>query len=175
VAAGHRGHFDERARRVLPQLRIDRPESGMTVELDLVRGQRDQSASTHRVMRDHCDNAAIVVAQCPGDLARRQHESAGSVEDDLDRHSRRCLANRSEQAFGIVDVDVPRQGNAKQGDRLLAVDQGNNRGIASHSDEGQDAALAERHHRSLDDWLERADDDEQPEPVENAHLPHGQP
>jgi len=55
VLPGHRGHLNERARRVLPELRIDGSESGVLVEQDLIGGERDQGAPAHRVMRDHRD------------------------------------------------------------------------------------------------------------------------
>src|SRR5487761_31200 len=133
-----RGHVDERARRVLAELRVDRSKRRVTVELDLVRGQRDQRAAAHRVVRNNGNDLAVVVAQGPGDLAGRQYEATGGVQDDLDRLARRRLSDGTEHALCVVDVDVPRQGDAKEGDRLLAVDQGNYRGIASLSDEGED-------------------------------------
>jgi hypothetical protein len=50
-----------------------------------------------------------LVAQRPGDLTRRQHESAGRVQDDLDRHGakRGLLARGSRAAAGEVDRGIP--------------------------------------------------------------------
>src|ERR1700730_5003719 len=113
MTAGPRGHLHKRSRRVLAKLRINGSKRGMAVQVDLVRRQGDQGAATHRVVRDDGYDSAVVIAQGTGNLAGREHEAPGRVEDDLDRTPRRRRSNRSKNALGVVDVDVPHDRKAK--------------------------------------------------------------
>src|SRR3979411_359241 len=83
-------------------LRIDRPQRGMSVDHDLVRSQRDERATAHRVVRHHRDDAAIVVMQRPRDLAGRQYESARRVQDDFDPLARWRPPDTTQHALGVI-------------------------------------------------------------------------
>jgi hypothetical protein len=64
------------------------------------------------------------------DLLGGEDEAAGRVEDHLDRPVRRGVADRAEDALGVVDVDVADDREAEQRHRLLPVDERDDGGAA---------------------------------------------
>ena len=167
----HRGDLDQRGCWILAELGIDRAERRVVVEDDLVGGERDQRAAAHCVMRDDCDDASVVIVQRPGDLTRREHESAGRVEDDLDLLSRRRRPDCPQHALGIVDVDVTHEREPEQRDRLLTVDERDHRRITPRCNPGKHPPSRQGQQLLLDEGLQRAEDEEEPDGV--PRMDHG--
>jgi len=143
----------------------------MAVEDDLVCRQGDQRAAAHRVVRHDRDDLAVVIVERLRDLARCEDEAARRVQDDLDPLSRRSAADRAEHGLGVVDVDVTHQRKAEKGDRLLAMDQRDDGRVALFRDAPQHPTPGRGEEVSLDDRLERAEDEEEPDGVPGVHAP----
>jgi hypothetical protein len=71
-------------------------------ESEVVRLAREQLAAED----DDRGQLPVVVGESRRDLARRDHEPSGRVQDQLDRLAPWCLVNDPEDALGVVDVDV---------------------------------------------------------------------
>jgi hypothetical protein len=75
------------------------------------------------------------------------------VKHDLDRLALRRLADRPQDALGIVDVDVPDEREAQQGHGFLPVDQRDHRSTAGTGEAVESALAHSREARSLEDRL----------------------
>ena len=137
----------------------------MTIDQDLVRCERDQRAAAHRVMRHDRCHPPVVVRQSLGDLTRREHETTGGVQDDLDRPPGLGATDCPQHALGIVDVDVPHDRKTEKRHRLLTVDQRDHRRFPFLRDAREHATTSKREHLSLEHRLQRAEDEEDPEEV----------
>ena len=114
-------------------------------------------------MRDHRDDAAVVIRQRPRDLARREHQPTRSVQDDLDRFLGRGFADRPKHALRVVDVDVACERDPQQAERFLAVDQRNDGRIPLLGDPGEGTPACLRKEVLLDHRLQRTEDEEEPQ------------
>src|SRR5581483_1319519 len=96
----------------------------------------------------------------------RQHEPAGGMQDEVDRHRRVGELDGPQHLFGILDVDVPGDGKPKDAHRLLPVDEANGAAVPPRlqAPEGIHAPYLER--ALANNRLQRADDEEEPEDVE---------
>jgi hypothetical protein len=78
-------HADERGRRQVAELWVDRAKHGGGVHQDLVRGKCKQGPARNRVMRYEHRHLRGVALERVGNLLRRQDEPAGSVQEKVDR------------------------------------------------------------------------------------------
>ena len=106
------------------ELGIDRAEHGVAVHEDLVGGQRHERAARHGVVGHHHGDPAAVPLEGVGDLVGGQHEPAGRVQDQVDRHLVGSQADGAQHLLGVVDVDHAAEGDAEEPHRLLPVDHG---------------------------------------------------
>ncbi len=111
-------------------LRVDRPEHRVGVHHDLVRGERDQGAAAHRIVRHEHRHLPLSLDQRLGDLLRGEHQPARRVQDDVDRLLRGRQADGTQHGLGIVDADASRHRDAEQASAFLAVDHRDHPGIA---------------------------------------------
>ena len=74
-------------------------------------------------MGDEHGHLRRVVAERIGDLLGREHEAAGSVEDEVDRGVVRRHPDRAEDRLGVLDVDEAEERDAEEADGLLTVDE----------------------------------------------------
>lgn len=61
------------------------------------------------------------------------------MKDDVNGHILLRPADGSQDLLAVLDIDIPGKGNAKEADRLLAVDEGYNLGAPGFAQPGQDA------------------------------------
>lgn len=73
-------YLDQRGRRKVAQLRIDRPEYRIGRHHDLVGGESDERTAGHGVMRHEYRGLSLVGADRAGDLQRGKHESARRMQ-----------------------------------------------------------------------------------------------
>ena len=116
--------------RHVADLRVDRPENGVSVHHDLVRSERDQRAPAHRVVRHEHGHFSLSLDQRLRDLLSGENQPARRVQDDVDRLLRGRVADGAQHGLGIVDADAVRDGDAEQARAFLAVDHRDHPGIA---------------------------------------------
>jgi hypothetical protein len=73
-------HLDQRRRRKIAQLRIDRPEHRIGRHHDLVDGESDERPAGHGVMRHEDGCLGLTAADRAGDLQRGKHETARRMQ-----------------------------------------------------------------------------------------------
>ncbi len=117
------GHED-RAGRVLAELRVERTEDRVVIHHDLVGREGDERAAGHGVVRDEDGHFAGMAEEGHGDLLGGDDEATGRVEDDVEGHVLGRHADGAEDILGVVDVDVAHEGEAEDRHRLLAVNEG---------------------------------------------------
>jgi len=161
---------EDRRRRVLAELRIDGPERGVRVHHDLVGGERDQRAAAHRVVRNHSGDLAGVVGECARDLGRGEDQAAGRVEHHLDGAVVRRLADRAQDALGVVDVDIARDREPEQRHCLLPVDERDDGRLPRPGQQPQTPPPCGREVVALQDRLQRREDEEEPEEAERVQA-----
>ena len=93
------------------------------------------------------------------------------MQDDLDRLSRMGSADRLQHAFGVVDVDVAHERESEEGNRLLTMDQRDDRRVTARCDQAQHPTPRKREQLFLDEGLQRAEDEEDPDCVPG--MDHG--
>ena len=74
-------HGEDRGRGRLAELGVDGPEDGVGRHDDLVGREREERAARHRVVRHEHGDLPAVALEGVRDLAGRQHEPAGRVDD----------------------------------------------------------------------------------------------
>jgi hypothetical protein len=112
-------HFDGREDRgggMLAKLRIDRTECRVGVRHDLICGQGDQCAAAHGVMRDDRGHLPVVVGESRRDLARRDHEPSGRVQDQLDRLASWRLVNKARRMLSASSMSMYRTSGKPKND-----------------------------------------------------------
>jgi hypothetical protein len=163
-------HLQDRDRRRLAELRVERTQHGVLGHDDLVGGERDERSAAHRVVRHEHRHLGAVTLQGMGDLVRGQDQPTRRVEDQVDGDGRIGELDRTQQPLRILDVDVAGDREAEEAHRLLAVDQPDGAALALFLELakephplGLEQALAEH-------GLQRRDDDEQPQEVDRGHA-----
>jgi hypothetical protein len=94
-----------------------------------------------------------VVGQRRGDLARGDDHPPRRVEDDLDRLVVRRVGDRTQDALGVVDVDVADDREAEEVQRLLTVDEGDDRRLVLARDDRERAPALGEQDLSGEGWL----------------------
>src|SRR5882757_7751583 len=83
----------------------------MLAHYDFVGGERDQRAARHGVVGHKDRDLALVLTDSLRDLQRGQDETARRVENEVEWHIGIRHLDRTQNVFGIIDVDVA--GNRK--------------------------------------------------------------
>ena len=115
--------LEQGSSRVFAELRIDRPQHGVVVHDDLVRGQGDERAAGHGVVGHEDRHLGLVGLDGPGDLQAGQHQAARRVQHQVDGHVVVGQVDGADDFFGVVDIDVAENGEAEEAHRLLPVDE----------------------------------------------------
>jgi hypothetical protein len=166
------GDAHESRRRKVTQLRVDGSEHAGLVHEDLVRGERDQRAARHGVVRNEDGDLPGVRAYGVRDLLGCEHEPAGRMEEQVDRALRRCLPDRPQNRLGVVDVDEAVEGDAEDPDGLLTMDHGDHVGAARplESREGTSALCTQRPLPEHGRAEENEDQEEDPDREDGAEV-----
>jgi hypothetical protein len=106
--AGH--GLEDRGGWVASHLRIHGTDDRVLAHDDLVGSEADQRSAGHRVVRHDRRHLAFVLVNRARDLKRGQHQPAGRVEHNVDRHRGVGEVDGSQDGLGVVHVDVPHQG-----------------------------------------------------------------
>src|SRR5579875_3292975 len=167
LLAGHR--LQDRRRGILPQLGIHRPQDGVFGHDDLVGRQGDQRAAAHRVVRDEYRNPCWVAGQGVGDLLGGQDQTAGRMQDEVDRHRWIGQLDRPQDLLRVVNIDVAGDREAKQAHGLLAVDQADDPALPPGLEAAKRAQALPLEPPLADDRLDRTQDKKDPEEIENGH------
>ena len=97
------------------------------------------------------------------DLLRRKNEPTRRVQQEIDRHIGRRESDRAQHVLGVLDVDVPRHGEAEDAHRLLAVDHRDQARVARLLDRPDRGLTAQGEHPLLQQWDEELRDEEEEE------------
>src|SRR5258708_18001919 len=88
---------------------------------DFIGSQAYESTARHCVMRHKDSHLSVMVAESPRDLKRGKHQAAGSMDNQVDRHSSIGQADGAENLLGVVDIDVANDRKSKQAHGLLTM------------------------------------------------------
>ena len=99
----------------------------------------------------------------PRDLQRRKHQSAGGVEDDVERNVIVRHLDRSQQLFGIIDVDVTHERKSQKPHGFLPVHEQNHTGVSLLFQLANLACAHGLEHPLTQHRLDRGEHEEQPE------------
>src|SRR6202045_4338745 len=136
---------------------------------DFVGGERDQRAAGHGVVGHKHRNLGLVLTDRLGDLQRRQYQTPRSVEDEVERYLGIRQLNGAQNLFGIIDVDVARDGKSEEPHGLLPMHQQDHPRF-SLAFEFRD--LAQPHglkHLLLQHRLDRREYEEKPDQITERH------
>lgn len=109
---------------MLTELRAERAEHRVRVHDDLVRGERDERAAAHGVVRDVHGRRATTAADRVRDLLGSERETARGVQHDVDGYVVGGEAEGAQKLLAVLDVDVAQEREAEETHRLLPVDEG---------------------------------------------------
>ena len=74
-------------------------------------------------MRYERGDFALVLFDCLGDLQRSEHQPAGSMKDNIERHFPISHVNGADDLLRIVDIDVAKDREAQEIHGFLAMHQ----------------------------------------------------
>jgi hypothetical protein len=89
-----------------------------------------------------------------GDLLGGQHQSAGGVQDQVDRHLPAGHLDRPDERLGVLDVDVAAEGDPKDRQPLTAVDEGDRSRVVAPLQRPRGLGAARGQHPLLDERLQ---------------------
>ena len=87
-------------------LRIDRAQHGELTEDDLVGRKRNERPARHGVDGDEYRDLCRMRLHRTSDLHSRQHQAAGRMQHEVDRHLRRRFLDRGDDGLGVLQIDV---------------------------------------------------------------------
>ncbi len=160
--------FEDGDCRVLADLGIEGTHHRVGIHHDLVGRQGNERSSGHGIVGYEHGHLGGVAVQGARDLFGRQYQASRGVQEDVYRHLGRRQPDGPEDLFRVLDVDVPGQGHAEKGQRLLAMD---------HADETRSPLPLEPAHQPHALGLEHSpaqyghqgeQDQDQPQPLEHS-------